>query len=313
MLHRVPLLGVVAVLAVLGGLYYLPSPAAFFLSALGVILFPGLAIGSLLGDRSSDPADLPENLISSFVIGTFVVTAAGLAGIILQVRLQALMLALALGYTGLIILLIAWRTRTGRRQAAMASSAPERTAVGVYCIIFTLAIGAALLTLLTPRDFDDWYYLAYIKDYVVGKPLGAEDALFDMGNPAPPRIWFGGAWWVLEAILSKASGVDPVDCRQVYMPVLVLPFAVLALFTLARSVFRSASVGLLAVCLQVLFYLSSAFPQKSVGWFFLCRIAQDKAVSFFVIAPFAAALGLRFIQRQTDQDNRYRRTRYSLY
>jgi hypothetical protein len=189
----------------------------------------------------------------------------------------------------------------------------RRSRMGIYYGLLAIAIGAALLTLVTPRDFDDWFYLAYIRDYVAGKPLGAEDALFDMGIPAPPRIWFGAAWWVLEAIVSKASSLDPVACRQVYMPILTLPFAVLALFTLCKSVFRSISVGLLAVSLQVLFYLSSAFPQKSVGWFFFCRIAQDKAVSFFVIAPFVAALGLRMMQQRTDQGDGYPKNLYGLY
>jgi hypothetical protein len=185
--------------------------------------------------------------------------------------------------------------------------------VAISIGLLLAAVGIGLVTLLTPRGYDDWFYLAYIKDFVSGHPLGAEDAIFNMGAPASARIWFGGGWWVVESLISEISGADPVTCHQVYFPLLLVPFSVFALFTLGKRIFRSTRTALLACCCQVVFYLSSAFPYKSAGWVFFCRIAQDKAVACLVIAPVVAALGFRLIDRRDWVDSSSQGAYYVLY
>jgi len=102
-------------------------------------------------------------------------------------------------------------------------------------------------------------------------------------------------------MLSRATGVDPVPCHQIYLPVLLAPFAVLAVFLLARQVFASERAAILGCMLQVLFYLSSAYPYNSTGWLVFCRTSQDKAVACFVVVPVVTALALRLIKERTNK------------
>jgi hypothetical protein len=295
-----PAIGAVAILALLGAIGLLPGPFAFFISALAIIFFPGIAVTRLIAGALLDEDTFPERLAAWFVMGIGLVSAGGLVGLILRLNLSDLMLSVAICYTVLAVALILRKAAAPDTRIGTVIRHRGQVARIVSFAVLAIAIGLALLTLITPRDYDDWYYLAYIKDFVAGTPLASEDAIFDMGQPATPRIWFGGGWWVLEALLSKVSGIDPVACHQIFLPLLILPLAVLAVYTLAMRIFRSTRAALLACGFQMLFYLSSAYPYKSAGWMVFARIAQDKAVAFFVVVPVAAALGLRLIRQAED-------------
>jgi hypothetical protein len=88
---------------------------------------------------------------------------------------------------------------------------------------------------------------------------------------------------------------------------------VFAVFTLARTVFRSARIALLACFLQILFYISSAFPFRSAGWTFFVRGAQDKAIACFIVVPVAAALALRMLGPSFGGRTNGRRRNYTLF
>ncbi len=312
-MHRFAgILGIVAILAMLGLAGFLPPVAAFLLSALAVILFPGIVVVELLTTGATEGCGLPERLAIWFVAGTGILAAAGFAGLLAQLRLDTLVTIVTICYVLATVLVFA-RGRTGGPEAGRVPAFLERTDFKIVVALFSVAICSALLTMVTGRCYDDWYYLAYIKDYVAGKPLGAEDAIFNMGHPAPSRIWFGGGWWVLEAMLSRISDIDPIDFHQVYLPLLTVPFAVLACFMLSARIFKSRGLALFACCTQVLFYLSSAFPYKSAGWVFFARMAHDKSVACFVVAPVAAALAIRFIGKTTERNPLAWRPSYCLY
>jgi hypothetical protein len=295
-----PILGIVALLALLGLAEILPPQVAFFVGGLTVILFPGLALTHLVAGRALKQDTLPERLAVWFVAGIGVLSLIGLLGLVLKLYLRDVIVICILAYAALIVVLVlravATRGRVGGGEPGRARLQVSPIAV----LLIAVAVGMALITLVTPRDYDDWYYLAYIKDYTAGKQLASEDAIFDMGNPVTPRIWFGGGWWVLEAMLARVCGADPIACHQIYLPILVLPFAVFAVYTLARRLFRSAWPALLACGFQMLFYLSSAYPFKSTGWMVFARMAQDKTVACFVVAPVAAALALRLFGGQSE-------------
>ena len=309
----VPVLGGLAVLALLGLARPLPAEIAFTVSALAIMLFPGIAATRLIAGSYLDRDTLPERLAVWFVVGIGLVAAVGLLGLALKLRLGDVIVICALIYIVLIAFLIARRGQTRDPGERTATRDRHRRVSPIGIVLLAAAVGIALITLVTPRDYDDWHYLAYIKDYVVGTPLASEDAIFAMGNPATPRTWFGGGWWVLEALLARVSGVNPIDCHQIYLPVLLIPFVVLSVYTLSRQLFRSVWAALLACGFQVLFYLSSAFPYKSAGWMVFARIAQDKVVSCFVVVPIAAALALRLLDRAEDDDSTRRRGLAYLY
>jgi hypothetical protein len=308
-----PVLGSVAVLALLGLARPLPAQLAFTVSALAIVFFPGIAATRLIAGSHLDRDTLPERMAVWFVVGIGLVAAVGLVGFMLKLRLRDVIPICVLTYIVLIALLIIRRGPNRSPGERTTTHDRHRRVSPVGIVLLAVAVGIALITLVTPRDYDDWYYLAYIKDYVVDTPLASEDAIFAMGNPATPRTWFGGGWWVLEALLARVSSVDPVACHQIYLPVLLLPFVVLAVYTLSRRLFRSAWAALLACGFQVLFYLSSAFPYKSAGWMVFARIAQDKVVSCFVVVPIAAALALRLFDRAEDDDSTGRKGLVYIY
>jgi hypothetical protein len=306
-------IGALAILALLGALDPLPPSLGFFLGSLAIVLFPGMAVTRLIGANQIDQEGLPEQLAVWFVVGTGMISAIGFAGLLLKVYLSDLIFVLVASYGVLAAVLTVKGIRHSHTAAGNVSRNLRPIAGTVSLAVILVAIGLALVTLLSPRDYDDWYYLAYIKDFAVGARLASEDAIFGMGDPVTPRIWFGGGWWVLEALLARVSGIDPVASHQVYMPLLVLPFAVLALYTLSRRLFRTAWAALLACGFQVLFYLSSAYPYKSTGWMFFARTAQDKSVACFVVAPVAAALALNMIDPPEDDRGLNRRHLVYLY
>jgi hypothetical protein len=299
-------LGAIAILGLLGMMRGLPAYVGFFAGALAIVLFPGALLSAVVPSLTG-MLSLPELLAVRFVLGTGLVALGGFVGLAFHARVSQLLIALAIVYTCLVVLLVARLVlpRVSRRPSQGSGIGPPTWRLA-YLIIFAVAIGAGLLTLVTPRDVDDWYYLAYIRDFSADHALRSEDAVIDMGHPASPRIWYA-SWWVVEAMLSRATGVDPVPCHQIYLPVLIAPFAVLAVFLLARQVFASERTAILGCVLQMLFYLSSAYPYNSAGWLVFCRISQDKALACFVVVPVVVALALRLIKERTEKSTEERR------
>jgi hypothetical protein len=261
----------------------LPSSIRVLLS-IGLIILPGAALVFLTGVRAGSSHPIVVLGISA-ATGLAILSALGFLAILSRMRLAAIAQFVMVAQIAIaaIFILMSFRLREGIENRGF-----RRISAIVLVVI---AVALAFTTILTPRDDDDWFYLAHIRDYVNGIPINSEDAVFDSGLPASPRAWYGG-WWVAEAILSKAGGVDPVRFHQVLLPILLLPFSVFALFTLARQVFGSDKIAYLACFLQVIFFISSAFPSDSAGWAFLCRTAQDKTVACLIMVPVITALAL---------------------
>lgn len=302
-------LGILAVAALLGVFSHLPQALSFFLSALPVILFPGIVIAAALRPAEENGTALPEDLATAFVCGLAPLALMSFIGIVFKLNLHTLMLSLTVLFAALLILLILKRVLANDGGDSTGGFGGGRLAVTV---LVAAAILLAAATLWSPRDMDDWFYLAYIADYVEGQAINSTDALMGPDWPSPPRAWFG-ALWVAEALISSISGVHPVDCHQIYFPLLIFPFAVFAVFALARRVFRSEKTAYLICFLQVLFYLSSAYPSDTAGWALFARSAQDKSFAFLVPATVAIALGLSFIRRSHTQPGPLGWRLYALY
>jgi hypothetical protein len=302
-------LGLLAISATLGAFAGLPPAAAFFLSVVPVALFPGAVLYSALRPEGEDGATFAEGLTVAFVCGLALLLLLGFAGIVFRLRLNTLAVALTVIFAALVALLILRQILAGRDPVYPGGFSGNRAAV---IILVALAVLLAAATLWSPRDMDDWFYLAYISDYVEGQPINSTDALMGPEWSSPPRVWFG-AWWVAEALFSHMSGVHPVDCHQVYLPLLIFPFAVLGVFALARQIFGSVKVAYLACFLQVLFYLSSACPSDSAGWALFARTAQDKSLAFLIPTVVASALGLKFLRRSYTRPEGPGRRLYALY
>lgn len=255
------------------------------------LVFPGATLLSLM-QFCTDDSHILEVLAICAAVSLTILSTLGFAGAFVHTELTVLSQVFL---TANLVLAVAILIINLRRANLLKYPELGKTA---SVILLLAAIALASTTLFTPRDIDDWFYLAHIRDYVNDIPINSENAIFDNGQPASPRAWYGG-WWVAEAMLSRATGMDPVRLHQVMLPLLLLPFSVFALFTLARQIFRSDKVAYLACFLQVVFFLSSAYPSDSAGWAFLCRTAQDKTVACLIMVPVVTALALRLWRRMT--------------
>jgi hypothetical protein len=283
-------LGCFAVAGAMGLLTWLPPGSALLLFAPSALLFPGLALGSTLMGRGLDGHNLIEKLAVWSLMGLALLVVVGFIGIGLRAKLSLLAAILVIVYAGLLVLVLV------RPRSSPAASGVGRLTAGKIGIIVLLACAVALTaTIVTgPRDPDDWYYLAYISDYVRGAAINSTDPLLGPEWPAPARAWYG-SWWVAEALISKASGMDPVLCHQTYLPFVMFPLAIFACFAVARQVFRSEGAAYLACFLQVLFYMSSVYPSDSAGWALFVRVVQDKSLAFLFPASVATALALKLL------------------
>jgi hypothetical protein len=302
-------LGLVAIAALLGAFSHLPPAASFFISALAIVLFPGLVISSAFRPRYEDEVTLQERMVLAFVSGLAPITILSFLGIVLRISLNSVVLLHVVLYSALLITLIV-RQVWGRGELKASNGLGGNRIAIIVLIVAAVLLGAA--TLWSPRDMDDWFYLAYIADFVEGEPIHLTDALMGPGWPSPPRVWFG-SWWVAEALFSGVSGAHPVDCHQIYLPVLIVPFAIFGVFMFARRVFRSEKVAYLACSLQVLFYLSNAYPTDTAGWALFARTSQDKSFAFLVPVVVATSLGLTIIRRSLTHPEPLDRRLYVLY
>jgi hypothetical protein len=283
-------LGCFALAGVLGILTWIPPGSALLLFAPAALLFPGLAIGSTLLGRALDGHNLAEKLAIWSLMGLTLLVVVGFVGIGIKADLSLLAAILVVVYAGLLVLVLV-RPRSPSPRAGIGRLTPGK--IGTV-LLLAGAIALTATTVTGPRDSDDWYYLAYISDYVRGAEVNSTDPLLGPGWPAPARAWYG-SWWVAEAIISRASGLDPIACHQTYLPILMFPLAILACFAVARQIFRSEGAAYLACFLQVLFYVSSVYPSDSAGWALFVRIVQDKSLAFLFPASLAVALALKLM------------------
>ncbi len=302
--------GVIALTGILGWLEALPDAIAFIAGAISLILFPGMVLHRLVAPRG-EAWSLPELVTIWSVGGLASLAVISFAGILLRLRLSSVLWITGFFYLALVVVVLVDTARKRRGEVHTGRWRPSRPEFGAIVLI-GLAVALAFTTLYTARDNDDWFYLSYVSDYLADQPINSQDAMLGPGWPAPARAWYG-SWWVTEAMLSRATGVPPIQCHQTYLRLLLLPLAVLALFTLARRIFKTDRAAYLACFVQVVFYLSSAYPTDSAGWGLLSRVAQDKSLAFFVPTMAAMALGLRVLRHSGSELTGGRNYGYLVY
>jgi hypothetical protein len=287
------ILGLAALGGILGVFRSLPHWVGFFASSIPILLFPGMVLVRVAFPVVAERKSLLERLALWFACGLACLVFIGFIGILFRLRLSSLVIILLFFNIALLVLLVV-RGLSRRSTFAGAGAGGARRSTVVAIVLIVASVALSLVTLYTARDNDDWFYLAYIRDYLDNEPINSWDAMLGPGWPAPARTWYG-AWWVTEAMLIKVAGADPIQAHQAFLPLLIFPFAVFSLFTLARRIFQSEKVAYLACFLQMLFYLTSAYPFDSAGWALFSRTPEDKSLAFLVPVMVSIALGHRLV------------------
>ena len=166
-----------------------------------------------------------------------------------------------------------------------------------------LMIGIPLLAIATSpwwvgdsvsRDFDDWVYMSYVTEYIGSDALDASKPFLDTRPGQFGRMQFNG-WVVMETLLAENAGVEPFDLLINYLPPIMTLLAVAAMFTLAKGLFRSTQIALLAALFVLAYGALDLGAHESYGRNVFLRIGEDKMVASFILLPLGLLLGAKFM------------------
>ena len=102
-------------------------------------------------------------------------------------------------------------------------------------------------------------------------------------------------WIVVETLLADNAGVEPFDLLINYLPPIMTLLAVAAMFTLAKGLFRSTRMALLAALFVLAYGALDLGAHESYGRNIFLRIGEDKMVASFILLPVGLLLGARFM------------------
>jgi tetratricopeptide (TPR) repeat protein len=161
-------------------------------------------------------------------------------------------------------------------------------------VLAVVILAFAILTLFTQRDTDDWSYYKVVRGFVdapqfAGFTLSWNYFRYDLN-----------LWWLFHAFLIRTFQTEILRLGQDYLPILLVPLAFLAFYSLARVLLPARKAALFALLLQAGLYvidLWSSDPNVQLtGEWVLSRIDQDHTAAQFIFLPVYLTAALRFIQ-----------------
>jgi hypothetical protein len=147
-----------------------------------------------------------------------------------------------------------------------------------------------------PSFFGDiWIYLSWIREFLDGDRLAFAEPYFG-GAVGLSRARING-WLLEQAALSRVSGVEPVHLAFSYLSPALAIVALLAVYALARTLFKSEKAALFCGCLYALFLLIHLDASRlSFGGEFIQRLPEDKLATRYVFLPMALAFAVVFLK-----------------
>ena len=173
-------------------------------------------------------------------------------------------------------------------------------------LLFAMAIVVVGGVLTTPfwasgrlsADFDDWTYMAYVREFLHSDSLNADEPFLGTGEDVNPRMR-DNVWVLSQALVSDASGVAPKDLILQYSTPLLASIALLAMYALTRALFGSRSIALLAGLFEAGYGLLDLSAHEGFGRNLFLRITEDKMVAAFILFPIALIFLTRFLSRRS--------------
>ncbi len=263
-------------------LSWLPAYLAVSLAFFALLIIPGLFLERVLLKRAG--FGFIERLVVALPLGIAIAAPSGLAGLWLHLDLQTVMrvhAVLAALAAGTAVLFFDRTEETpsadGRRHWP-----PD---VSLLALLLAVAVAGVLFSPVwlgdsLERDFDDWTYAAYVNSYL------NEDGLrpLTLGEIPYPRIGTN-VWLVIQAALAKSADVPPDTVMLLYLPPILTVMALGATYGLAKRLFGSFNVAVLAVAFQLGYAFLDLSPAEGVGRNLLVRISEDKMVGTYILFP----------------------------
>jgi len=273
--------------------------------ALVMSLFvPGFLISLLCFDRQSMSwlVRLPVSVVLSIGIAIIFATIVLVLG-----QPLGLLLGLIIGFsivaTGVLVLLHGRRGTTGAMESQEGKGAAK--AHPLLVIVFVLVTAFVLYRFALPINrmhwgADFWTYTSYLRKWTTWGDRPAVDPI--VGTPRSRFRDFFGGWILVQALLSIVSKVDPIDLSAWWLPPILMCTAYLALYSLAKALFRNGNAAILAVLVQVISLgVETEMPERIQRIFFL-RINEDKFLLAFVLLPIASLFMIRFLRFKRKGD-----------
>lgn len=145
---------------------------------------------------------------------------------------------------------------------------------------------------------DDLTYLAYLTRWQHSDMLGFQEILYGTHNLDPVRFWVSlmPMGWALLAELTKLHGLLLLGG---YLQFLLPAISLAGMYELARALKLPVRAALLAVFIQVVFYMVLFDPNLQVGVIFFTNLDQDKAVAAFMLAPALFLAVVNYLEQRT--------------
>jgi Family of unknown function (DUF6077) len=271
-------------------------PLLLFASALSLFMTPGVLLTHwIVGERFGGAAIVPVG----FVLSTALFGMLGVPVLMLHLTLGAYMWMGGVIIAGFLITACVKTLRGGaatEEKYGAAGSAPPWE-LWVPFLLFGGVLAFVSRVKVPGVNEDIWIYLAYVREYLSTEKLALYEPYF--GNQTDlSRAQING-WLLIQAALSRASGIDPIELVLEYLGPALVIIALLCFYVLARSLFKSEAAALLAGCLYALFFLVNLdYTFYSFGGEFVGRIAEDKFTARYLFLPIALAFALFFIEER---------------
>lgn len=270
-------------------------PAVTLIGASTLFMIPGVLFARwFLGTHFSGVALLP----AGFVLSAGAFALLGVPLLLLQSSLEVYLwasgtaVAASLLAAAVAVLLAA----LGRLRTAERESVEDREGALWVPFVALVAVLAWISRTNAPSfQGDVWIYLAWIREFLSGGALAAEEPFFG-GEVGLSRVRING-WLLEQAALSRVSGVDPVELAFSYLNPALVVMALLAFYALARVLFNSERAALFCGCLYALFFLVHLDASRlSFGGEFVQRLGEDKLAAKFLFLPMTLAFAAVFLE-----------------
>jgi hypothetical protein len=148
----------------------------------------------------------------------------------------------------------------------------------------SLAVYLALYgTLNSPRNWDDYWALAYVTEILSGSHNLNDPYL---GSDVSVQARYQYSLWIWGfAGIARIAGVDPVWLFQEIAPPVLALASIFSIFVLLRCARFDSAVASFGCLAWVAYMVSTNTDPRLHGTFFFVRIAQDKAFIWLVAMP----------------------------
>jgi hypothetical protein len=271
-----------------------------FAAALVLFTAPGLLLSYwLLRDDMSGVALVPVG----FAISTGVFGLLGVPALILHLSTETYLLA-AGTLLAAFLAVAAWRTsrvKAGAMQPTPEQDAPYGPRAGWMLAPFALLCGvlAFVGTRRVPNSYDDiWVYLSWVKVFANSERLALLDPYFGERIAEFSRAKVNG-WLLVQASLSRVSGLDTIELVLRYLTPTLVVVALLMVYALALAIVKNEQAAVLIASVYALFHIVFIQPSvHNVGVELVARISEDKYAARFLILPVTLLFALLFVERR---------------